>query len=54
MFYPVFHKVFKLSKDGCYPAVIGMLSGYPLGAKTVSDLYKMDLLSRKEAQYLIG
>lgn len=54
MFYPVLHKVFKLSKDGCYPAVIGMLSGYPLGAKTVSDLYKMDLLSRKEAQYLIG
>lgn len=54
MFYPVFHKIFKLSKDGCYPAVIGMLSGYPLGAKTVADLYKMNLFSRKEAQYLLG
>lgn len=54
MFYPVLHKVLKLSKDGCYPAVIGMLSGYPLGAKTVADLYKMNLLKRKEAQYLIG
>lgn len=54
MFYPVLHKVFRLSKDGCYPAVIGMLSGYPLGAKTVADLYKMNLLTHKEAQYLIG
>lgn len=54
MFYPMLHKIFRLSKDGCYPAVIGMLSGYPLGAKTVADLYKMNLLTRKEAQYLIG
>lgn len=54
IFYPVFHRVFKLSKDGCYPAVIGMLSGYPLGAKTVADLYKINALSLREAQYLIG
>ena len=54
MFYPLLHKVFKLSKDGCYPAVIGMLSGYPLGAKTVADLYKMGAFSRKEAQYVLG
>ena len=27
IFYPVFHKIFRLSKNGCYPAVIGMLSG---------------------------
>jgi len=54
LFYPVFHKVFRLSKEGCYPAVVGMLSGYPLGAKTVADLYKTDAFSRKEAQYLLG
>lgn len=54
IFYPVFHKVFKLSKNGCYPAVIGMLSGYPLGAKTTADLYKTGALPLNEAQYIIS
>ncbi len=54
MFYPVFHKVFGLSKNGCYPAVVGMLSGYPLGAKTVADMYKTGAFSQSEAQYIIS
>ncbi len=53
-FYPVFNKAFKLSKNGCYPAVIGMLSGYPLGAKTVADMYARRAYSKNEAQYLLG
>lgn len=54
IFYPVFHRIFKISRDGCYPAVIGMLSGYPLGAKTVADLYKINAFSKKEAQFILG
>lgn len=54
MFYPVFHKVFGLSKNGCYPAITGMLSGYPLGAKTVADMYKTGAFSKSEAQYIIS
>lgn len=54
IFYPVFHKIFRLSKNGCYPAVIGMLSGYPLGAKTTADLYKTGAFSLNEAQYIIS
>lgn len=54
MFYPVFHKVFGLSKNGCYPAITGMLSGYPLGAKTVADMYKTGAFSKNEAQYIIS
>ncbi|MCI9079820.1 MAG: hypothetical protein HFH68_13025 [Lachnospiraceae bacterium] len=54
MFYPVFHRVFRLSKNGCYPAITGMLSGYPLGAKTVSDMYKTGAFSKSEAQYIIS
>ena len=54
MFYPMFHKVFKLSKNGCYPAITGMLSGYPLGAKTVADMYKTGAFSKSEAQYIIS
>lgn len=54
LFYPVFHKIYRISKEGCYPAVIGMLSGYPLGAKTVADLYKMEAFTKEEAQYILG
>ena len=52
-FYPVFNKILRLSKNGCYPAVIGMLSGYPLGAKTVADMYERKAYSKNEAQYLL-
>lgn len=51
--YPVFLRLFGLSRAGCYPAVIGMLSGYPVGAKTTAQLYKERMLSKQEAQYLL-
>lgn len=51
--YPVFARVFGLSKAGCYPAVIGLLSGYPVGAKTTAQLYREKMLSKSEAQYLL-
>ena len=51
--YPVFARLFGLSKAGCYPAVIGLLSGYPVGAKTTAQLYKEGMLSKEEAQYLL-
>lgn len=54
IFYPVFHKAFKLSKNGCYPALTGMLSGYPLGAKITADLYKTGAFTLNEAQYIIS
>lgn len=50
---PVFCGMFGISKTGCYPVVIGMLSGYPLGAKTVADLYQHQQISKKEAQYIL-
>lgn len=51
---PVFTRVFGISRQGCYPAVIGMLSGYPIGAKTVAQLYRKEMLTREEAQYIIS
>ena len=51
--YPVFARIFGLSRAGCYPAVIGLLSGYPVGAKTTAQLYREKMLSKDEAQYLL-
>lgn len=51
--YPVLHRLFRISQAGCYPVVIGMLSGYPLGAKTVADLCREGSLNVEEGQYLL-
>ncbi|MCD7824953.1 MAG: hypothetical protein LUH14_03205 [Clostridiaceae bacterium] len=52
--YPLFRRIFGLSRGGCYPAVIGLLSGYPIGAKTTAGLYQEKKISRQEAQYLLS
>lgn len=53
LLYPIFHRFFGISRAGCYPVVIGMLSGYPLGAATVAEMLHRGRISRKEAQYIL-
>lgn len=51
---PFFCKIFGCSKNGCYPILIGLLSGYPMGAKACADLVKKGEITREEGQYLLG
>lgn len=50
---PVVGKLLGISNAGCYPMLIGMLSGYPVGAKACSDLVKSGQISREEGQFLL-
>ncbi len=50
---PVTARLFRLSACGTYALVIGFLCGFPMGAKTVSDLFRSGRLSREEASYLL-
>lgn len=52
--YPLFHRIFRVSKNGCYPVLIGFLSGIPVGAKTTADLTFNREISEEEGQYLLG
>lgn len=52
--YPIFHKLFGVSYDGCYPVLMGMISGIPVGAKSIGDMVSNGSLSVKEGQYLLG
>lgn len=52
--YPFFHFIFRVSKGGCYPILIGFLSGIPVGAKSVGDLYSNGSIEEEEAQYLLS
>lgn len=51
--YPFAHKLLHITENGCYPVVIGLLSGYPLGAKTIADMCRTESISKREGQYLL-
>lgn len=53
LFSPVLKRIFRVSNIGCYPIIIGILSGYPMGAKTCADLIKEGQLSKEEGQYIM-
>ena len=49
----IWNMCFGVSSAGAYALVIGLLCGYPVGAKITSDLYKSRQISHSEAQYLL-
>ena len=54
IFSPFMAKYFKLSGKGAYPLITSMISGYPIGSKTVSEMYLNNQLSFNEANKLIS
>ena len=54
LLYPLFHLLFRVSRGGCYPILIGFLSGIPVGAKSTSDLVKNDSISCDEGQFILS
>ncbi len=46
-------KLFGLSPAGAYVFVLGLLCGYPMGAKLAHDLYIEQQISRREGEYLL-
>ena len=35
--YPLFEKIFRLSRPGIYVILMGFLCGFPMGARTIAD-----------------
>ena len=50
---PVLSPMFRCSPSGCYAVVIGLLTGLPVGAKTVAALTNSGKLTKKEGAYLL-
>ena len=51
---PLMRRVFGLPGAGAFALVIGIVSGYPIGAKVVCDMRLRGEISRDEAQRLIS
>lgn len=52
--YPVIRPLYHVSENGCYVMIIGFLCGFPMGAKTASDLVKRNMISNEEAEFLLA
>lgn len=46
--------IFNLPGVSAYPFIMGLISGYPVGAKIVSDLYEKNLCSKEEAERMLA
>jgi len=51
--YPVIRPLYRVSEQVCYAIIMGFLCGFPMGAKTVSDLLRRDMISKQEAEFLL-
>ena len=52
--YPIVKPVYRVSKNVCYAMLMGFLCGFPMGARVVDDLYIRQMISRREAEYLLA
>ncbi len=51
---PLSRLLFGVEENGIFCIIIGFLCGFPMGAKVISDLYKRNEISLKEAEYLLS
>lgn len=53
-FHPLFHKIWGTSLNGSYVILMGMLCGFPMGARVVGELCQSGKLSEEEGAYLLS
>lgn len=54
LFAPIMRPLFGLSGTCAFPFVLGLLAGYPVGAKMTAQLYEQKQISLSEAQKLLN
>lgn len=52
--YPVVGLVYRVRKNVIYCMTLGFLCGFPMGAKVTADLYARNMITKREAEYLLA
>ena len=52
--YPIVRPILKVRKNVCYAMLMGFLCGFPMGARVVDDLYMRQMITKREAEYLLA
>lgn len=51
---PVLGRLYRIDSTMCTTLLLGFLFGFPLGAKTIAEQYRLGQLSKPRAQYLLS
>ncbi len=51
---PVMKPLFSVGGAGAFPFIVGLVSGYPVGAKTIGSLYMNGTLAKDESERLLA
>lgn len=51
---PILGPLYKVSRNGVYCLLLGFLCGFPMGARTVAELYELKRINRREAEFLLS
>lgn len=52
--YPVLGSLYRVRKNVVYAMTLGFLCGFPMGARVTADLCERNMLTRREAEYLLA
>ena len=52
--YPILHRIFGCSREGCFCLASGFLCGFPTGARITGELVRTRHISVEEGDYLLG
>lgn len=52
--YPILKPLYHVSPNACYAIIMGFLCGFPMGAKTIADLYEREMITEGEAKFLLA
>lgn len=53
LLHPIMKPIFNVPGEGAYALIMGFISGYPVGAKIVSDMYSNGILTKNEAERML-
>lgn len=51
---PLCKPLFRTSKEGTYALVMGVICGYPMGAKVVNDFVEKKMMTKQQGQYVLS
>jgi len=54
LLYPVVKPLYNVRKNVCYCMMLGFLCGFPMGARVTADLLERNMITRREAEYLLA
>ena len=54
LLHPLLHPLLKAQKNVTYAVIMGFLCGFPMGASVTCDLLERDMITKREAQFLLA